>query len=72
MDTQKSRLRHLAKTLTWRIIASLTTFALAYFIFGDVEKATVVMGLEFVLKMVLYYLHERAWFKFGRLGRDDK
>jgi uncharacterized membrane protein len=24
-----------------------------------------------VTKMVLYYLHERAWFRYGRLGREE-
>jgi uncharacterized membrane protein len=48
----------------------MTTFLLAYFYFGDVKGASVVMGLEFVLKMVLYYAHERVWFKYGKLGRN--
>ena len=72
MDTQISKLRHLAKTITWRIIASLTTFALAYLFFGDISKATGLMSVEIVLKMALYYFHERVWFKYGNLGRKKK
>lgn len=71
MDSKNSRIRHIAKTITWRIVASATTFSLTYLFFNDVKKATAVMGVEFVLKMVLYYMHERVWFKYGKLGRKD-
>ena len=72
MDNQISKLRHIAKTITWRIIASLTTFALAYLFFGDINKATGLMAVEVVLKMTLYYFHERVWFKYGNLGRKER
>ncbi|MDE0722041.1 MAG: DUF2061 domain-containing protein [Flavobacteriales bacterium] len=72
MDKQISKLRHIAKTITWRIIASFTTFALAYLFFGDISKATGLMAVEIVLKMALYYFHERVWFKYGNLGRKKK
>ena len=60
-----SYLRHLFKTITWRVIASLTTFIIAFLIFRNdpsaVWKAFSVAGVETVLKMLFYYLHERAW-----------
>ena len=63
----KSSLRHLYKTLTWRVLASLTTFILAMLFFKDepgaLEKATGIAIVESVLKMLFYYLHERAWHK---------
>ena len=70
MDHQLSKLRHFAKTITWRIIASFSTFALAYIFFGDISKATELMAVEIILKMTLYYFHERVWFKYGNLGRN--
>ena len=70
---KKSRIRHLAKAVTWRVIASGTTFLLAWFFFQDdakaVQKATSVAVAESVLKMALYYFHERAWYRYGKLGR---
>lgn len=70
MSRKKSEVsfkRHLAKTITWRIIASSTTFILAYLFFHDdesaVEKATYVAVAETIIKMALYYFHERAWYK---------
>lgn len=76
MDT--TRRRHIAKTLTWRIIASLTTFFLALFFFKDdpmaASKATGVAVAESIIKMVLYYYHERFWYKsnFGLTSRKSK
>ena len=61
MDDKKSRSRHLAKTITWRIIASATTFTFVYVVFGDIKAASGIMVMESILKMVLYYFHERAW-----------
>ncbi|PWL28775.1 MAG: hypothetical protein DCO96_08095 [Fluviicola sp. XM-24bin1] len=69
----QSRKRHLAKTITWRIIASLTTFVLAFLFFKNdqnaVTKASGVAIAEAAIKMVLYYFHERAWYK-SNFGLD--
>ena len=70
-----SRKRHIAKTITWRVLASLTTFIVAYIFFRDdtnvIEKATGVALTEAVIKMGLYYYHERIWYKssFGLKAR---
>ncbi len=71
-----SQKRHLAKTITWRVIASITTFCIAYFFFKEdplvAQKATGVALTESVIKMALYYFHERAWYKsnFGLKSRE--
>lgn len=76
--TDISQKRHLAKTITWRVIASFTTFVIAYFFFRDdplaTEKATGVALTESVIKMGLYYFHERLWYKsnFGLKSRKGK
>ena len=66
-DKDVSYKRHIAKTLTWRVIASATTFLLAWAFFREdeaaVEKATGIALAESALKMVFYYFHERAWYK---------
>lgn len=78
MSTDISRKRHIAKTITWRIIASATTFVLAMIFFRDdpnaTEKATGVAITESILKMIFYYLHERVWYKsnFGLSKRRKK
>jgi len=49
---------------------------LAWFFFQDdaqaVQKATSIAIAESILKMGLYYFHERAWYRYGKLGRDGK
>ena len=72
MNAKKSRIRHIAKTITWRLIASLTTFILAYVFTQNITKSLWLMGTEMVLKLLLYYYHERVWFKYGKLGRDKE
>lgn len=68
----KSRKLHLIKTLTWRIIASTTTFILAKLFGLAVELALYVALTEFVLKMVLYYFHERIWYNYNfKLNQEN-
>ncbi|WP_179336971.1 DUF2061 domain-containing protein [Winogradskyella ludwigii] len=55
--------RHLAKTITWRIIGTLDTFLLSWLISGNIKFGSQIALMELVTKMVLYYLHERVWFK---------
>jgi uncharacterized membrane protein len=71
--TRDRPIKSIVKTITWRVIASGTTFALAMFFFGNdpqaAEKATGVALTESALKMVFYYFHERAWdrLRWGRM-----
>ncbi|HPG09230.1 MAG TPA: DUF2061 domain-containing protein [Saprospiraceae bacterium] len=57
----ESHARSILKGFTWRIVATSTTIAITYFITGKVETAVKVGALEFVGKIFIYYLHERAW-----------
>jgi uncharacterized membrane protein len=54
-------LRSLAKTCTWRLVASLDTFVLSYLITGRLMYAGSIAGAEVFTKMLLYYVHERGW-----------
>ncbi|MDN3492038.1 DUF2061 domain-containing protein [Winogradskyella bathintestinalis] len=49
--------------MTWRIIGTLDTFLLSWFISNDVSMGFLIGGFELVTKMLLYYVHERVWFK---------
>ena len=59
--------RTAVKTATWRTLASLDTFVLALIFTGSAATALSIGGLEIFTKLVLYYLHERAWahMRFG-------
>ncbi len=59
-----SKKRHLAKTITWRIIGTIDTFILAWIITGNPLTGLKIGAIEVITKMVLYYLHERVWYNF--------
>ena len=53
--------RHIAKTITWRIVGSLDTFLLGALFSGSVELGGWIAFTEAVTKTILYYFHERVW-----------
>ena len=57
----RDSLRSVLKGFTWRIIATSTLIAIAYFTTGDISLALELGFYEFFIKLVVYYLHERAW-----------
>ena len=58
-----SRKRHLLKTITWRVIGTLDTMLIAWLISGDPLVGVSIGGVELFTKMILYYIHERVWYK---------
>ncbi len=60
-----SKKRHLLKTITWRAVGTIDTIILAWLISGDVKVGLSIGGVEMITKMVLYYLHERIWYRFN-------
>ena len=54
--------RHIAKSITWRIIGSLDTLLLAYIFTGTLESGLKISGVELITKMILFYFHEKVWF----------
>ena len=61
------KLRHILKTITWRIVGTLDTILLGYIITGNMSTGLKIGGVELITKMVLYYIHERVWYKYIRL-----
>ena len=57
----ESRKRTIAKTISWRIVATITTAMLVYLFTGNFTIAIEVGALEAVLKLLFYYFHERGW-----------
>lgn len=63
--------RHIAKTISWRIIGTIDTIVLSGFITGSWELGLAIGGVEVVTKMILYFLHERLWYKLSNFGVDN-
>lgn len=57
--------RHVAKTITWRIIGTLDTMIIGWIITGNILTGLKIGGIEIITKMILYYFHERMWFKIN-------
>ena len=60
--------RHIAKTFSWRIIGTIDTILISGLLTGSWEVGLAMGGIEIISKMVLYYLHERVWYKFSKYG----
>lgn len=54
--------RHIAKSLTWRIIGTLDTFILSFIITGDLSLGISITTIDFFSKLFLYFFHEQIWF----------
>ncbi|MGA0277491.1 MAG: DUF2061 domain-containing protein [Candidatus Kariarchaeum pelagius] len=73
MKPQLSYKRHILKTITWRIVGTIDTIILGWLISGDPTIGLSVGGAELATKMILYYIHERVWYKFDfGINRKNK
>jgi len=65
-----TRSRSIIKALSWRVTATLTTFAIVWLLTGELLLALEAGAIEVVLKMMLYYVHERGW-NLVKWGKTD-
>jgi uncharacterized membrane protein len=56
-----SNLKSVLKTISWRIVGTLDTIMISYFVTGEVSMAISIGSVEVFSKLILYYFHERAW-----------
>lgn len=55
--------RHIAKTVTWRIVGTLDTILISWIVTGNPFTGLKIGAAEVITKMLLYYLHERLWYR---------
>lgn len=69
----ESKKRHIAKTFTWRLVGTMDTMIIAWIISGDPLTGLKIGFAEVITKMVLYYIHERIWYKtnYGLINRKN-
>ncbi len=58
---RESHSRSVAKALSWRILGTVATAGLVFIFTRRLSLSLAVGGLEFVSKIGLFWLHERAW-----------
>jgi len=60
---KETNLRSIVKGISWRFVATSTTIFIVYFFFGRLDLAIAAGMIETVLKVGLYWGHERIWHK---------
>lgn len=58
METHK---RSILKAIIFRILATITTMILIYVFTGNFALAGIIGFADLIAKLIIYYLHERAW-----------
>jgi uncharacterized membrane protein len=60
-------IKSLMKSISWRIVGTLDTMIISYFITGRITVALSIGSVEVFTKTVLYYFHERIWAHIHRI-----
>ncbi len=65
---KETNLRSIAKGVSWRFVATGTTITIVYIFFGRLDLAVAAGVIETVLKIALYWGHEKVWqrVRFGK------
>jgi len=53
--------RSFIKSFSWRVIGTIDTILISFFVTGKIDFALSIGMIELITKMGLYVLHERLW-----------
>jgi uncharacterized membrane protein len=53
--------RTIVKAVTWETFSTLVTFGVAWLMFGQIGTCVTFAVVTFLMKLVLFYGHERLW-----------
>jgi hypothetical protein len=63
--------RHIAKTISYRIVSTLIGFGIMWAVTGSVKIGAAFGIAELIYKPIQYYVHERIWYKWIKFGLKD-
>jgi uncharacterized membrane protein len=63
---EQSHTISMIKAITWRILASVITTLLVLAFTGHLALAAKVGAVDVVVKLIVYFFHERAWIMYGK------
>lgn len=66
-----SNAKSLLKSISWRIVGTIDTVIISFFITGEFVMAISIGSVEVFSKIILYYFHERVWESAPKLKPDD-
>ena len=64
--------RHIAKTISYRIVSTLIGFLIMWWISSSIKIGAAFGMVELVYKPIQYFIHERIWYKFIKYGLKNK
>lgn len=65
--------RHIAKTISYRIVSTLIGFAVMWSVSGSIKVGAAFSIAELIYKPIQYYIHERIWYRWIKYGlKSDK
>ena len=61
-------IRSVVKAISWRVLGTVDTLVVSWFVVEDAKTATAIASVDFVTKFILYFFHERLWniIKWGK------
>lgn len=60
---KETNIRSIVKALTYRFWQSLNTFIISLVVTGKLDMAAAIVSIEVIVKIVIYFFHERIWSK---------
>ena len=67
-QTKISYKRHIAKTISYRIVSTGVGFLAMWWVSGSVKIGAAFGIAELLYKPIQYYIHERIWYKWIKFG----
>jgi uncharacterized membrane protein len=67
-----SKKRHIAKTISYRVVSTLIGFGIMWSITGSIKIGAAFGVAELIYKPIQYYIHERVWYRWIKYGLKDK
>ena len=63
-----SKKRHIAKTISYRIVSTIIGFGIMWYVSGSIKVGAAFGVAELIYKPIQYYIHERVWYKYIKFG----
>ena len=67
-----TRNRHIAKTISYRLISTAIGFITMWVVSGSIKVGAAFGVAELLWKPIQYYIHERVWYKWIKYGINHK
>lgn len=67
---KSDKIRHILKTISYRLFSLIATFVISFLLTGSILVSLSISSIELIIKSILYYVHERIWYKKIRIKNE--